>query len=146
MAAAAALFRAHKVDYLLVSGDNHVPTYDEPTAMKNALLRLGVPEDRIVADYAGLRTLDSVVRAKKVFGLSELCIITQRDHALRASYIARANGIDVVAYPAKDVPGLGGMRTRFRESLARVWTLLDVNLLGRQPHLLGPTVAIGRSA
>ena len=78
------------------------------------MLRLGVPEDRIVADYAGLRTLDSVVRAKKVFGLSEFCIITQRDHALRASYIARANGIDVVAFPAKDVPGLGGMRTRFR--------------------------------
>jgi SanA protein len=146
IAAAAALFRAKKVDYLLVSGDNHASTYDEPTAMKSALLRLGVPEDRIVLDYAGFSTLDSVVRAKNVFGLSELCIISQRDHALRAVYIARANGIDVVAFPAKDVPGRGGLRTRLRESLARVRTLLDVHLMGRKPHFLGPNVQIGKSA
>lgn len=103
MQAAAAAFQAKKVDYLLVSGDNHSTTYDEPTAMRDALIKLGVPEDRIVLDYAGLSTLDSVVRAKKVFGLSEFCIITQRDHALRALYIARANGIEAVAFPAKDV-------------------------------------------
>ena len=145
IAAAAAVFRAQKVDYLLMSGDNHVSTYDEPTAMKDALLRLGVPEDRIVIDYAGFSTLDSVVRAKKVFGLAEFCVITQRDHALRAIYIARANGIDVVGFPAKDVSTLRGLRTRFRESLARVRTLLDVHLLGRKPHFLGPTIVIGQA-
>jgi SanA protein len=144
IAAAAAVFRAQKVDYLLVSGDNHVSTYDEPTAMKDALLRLGVPEERIVIDYAGFSTLDSIVRAKKVFGLSGFCVITQRDHALRAIYIARANGIDVVGFPAKDVSRLRGLRTRFRESLARVRTLLDLHVLDRKPHFLGPAIVIGQ--
>ena len=96
-------------------------------------------------DYAGFSTLDSIVRAKKVFGLSGFCVITQRDHALRAIYIARANGIDVVGFPAKDVSTLRGLRTRFRESLARVRTLFDVHVLGRKPHLLGPTVVIGQA-
>ena len=144
--AAAAAFRAQKVDYLLVSGDNHIATYDEPTTMKKALLRLGVPEDRIVLDYAGFSTLDSVIRAKKVFGLSEFCIITQRDHALRAIYIAKANGIDAVAFPAKDVSTLSGLRTRMRESLARVRTLFDVHVLGRKPHFLGAKIEIGPNA
>lgn len=66
--AAADLYRAGKVDYLIVSGDNHRKSYDEPTDMKCALLRAGVPENRIFCDYAGFRTLDSVVRAKAVFG------------------------------------------------------------------------------
>src|SRR5262245_10859639 len=144
IAAAAEVFQANKVDYILVSGDNHVATYDEPTAMKQALIRLGVPEDRIVLDYAGFSTLDSVVRAKKVFGLSEFCVITQRDHALRAIYIAQANGIDAIGFPAKDVSRLRGFRTRCRESLARVRTLLDVHVLGRKPHFLGPAIVIGQ--
>jgi SanA protein len=143
VAAAATLYQARKVDYLLVSGDNHIATYDEPTAMKQALVRLGVPEDRIVLDYAGFSTLDSIVRAKKVFGISEVCVITQRDHALRAIYIARANGIRAVGFPAKDVSTIRGLRTRVRESLARVRTLLDVHLLGREPHFLGPPIVIG---
>lgn len=143
MAAAAAAFRAQKVDYLLMSGDNHVATYDEPTAMKVALVRLGVPEERIVLDYAGFSTLDSIVRAKKVFGLSEFCVISQRDHALRALYIAKANGIDAVGYAAEDVSNWRGFRTRCRESLARVRTLLDVHVLGRKPHFLGPPIGIG---
>lgn len=146
IAAAAAVFRAGKVDYLLVSGDNHVATYDEPTAMQRALVRLGVPADRIVLDYAGFSTLDSIVRAQKVFGLSEFCVITQRDHALRAIYIARAHGIAAVGFSASDVPAWGGLRTRLRESLARVRTLLDVHVSGRQPHFLGPPIAVGKNA
>lgn len=142
--AAAAVFHARKVDYLLVSGDNHAATYDEPTAMKMALLRRGVPEDRIVLDYAGFSTLDSVVRAKLVFGLSDVCVVTQRDHALRAIYIAKANGIDAVGFAAEAVPTLSGLRTRLRESMARVRTLLDVRILRRQPHFIGPTIQIGQ--
>lgn len=143
MAAAAMLFDAGKVDYLLVSGDNHVATYDEPTAMKRALVRNGVPADRIVLDYAGFSTLDSIVRAKRVFGLSEVCIITQKDHAMRAVYVAKANGMDVVAYPAKDVPLRSAIRTHLREALARVRTLLDLHVLGRTPRFLGPPIEIG---
>ena len=145
IAAAAAVFQAHKVDYLLLSGDNHVSAYDEPTAMKNALLRLGIPEERLVLDCAGFSTLDSIVRAKKVFGLSEFCIITQRDHALRALYIARANGIEAVAYPAKDLSMVSGLRNHVRESLARVRTLLDVHVWGRKPHFLGARIEIGKN-
>ena len=144
IAAAVELFKAGRVDYLLVSGDNHAAHYDEPTAMRDALVAGGVPAGRIALDYAGFRTLDSVVRAKKVFGLSAFCVITQRDHAMRALYIAQQNGIDAVGFAAVDVRTLrGGLRTKARESLARVVTLLDVHVLGRKPRFLGPAIEIG---
>ena len=143
IAAAVELFKAGKVDYLLVSGDNHAVHYDEPTAMRDALVAGGVPEERIVLDYAGFSTLDSIVRAKKVFGLSELCIISQRDHAMRALYFARHNGIDAVGFAARDVTGRHSVRTNIRESLARVRALLDVHLLARKPRFLGEMIAIG---
>jgi SanA protein len=111
--------------------------------MKDALVKRGVPADRVVLDHAGFSTLDSVVRAKKVFGLSELCVITQRDHAQRALYIAQTQGISAVAYPAKDVSVRQGLRTRLREALARVRTLLDLHVLGRKPRFLGAKIEIG---
>ena len=144
--AAAAVFAAGKVEFLLVSGDNHRAGYDEPTAMKDALVKRGVPADRVVLDHAGFSTLDSVVRAEKVFGLSEFCVISQRDHAQRAVYIAQTKGIAAVAYPAKDVSARQGLRTRLRESLARVRTLLDLHVLGRKPRFLGPKIEIGPGA
>jgi SanA protein len=143
--AAASVFAAGKVDYLLVSGDNHRVGYDEPTAMKDALVKRGVPADRIVLDHAGFSTLDSVVRAQKVFGLSEFCVITQGDHARRALYIAQTKGIAAVAYPAGDVSARQGLRTRLREALARVRTLLDLHMLGRKPRFLGPKIEIGQA-
>lgn len=143
MQAAADVYHAHKANYLLVSGDNRTKDYDEPTAMKNALVRLGVPEDHIVLDYAGFSTLDSVVRAKEVFGLSQFCIISQRDHAMRAVFIAHRYNLDVVGYAATDVWTIRGLRTHLRESLARVRTVLDVTVLGRKPHFLGPKIQIG---
>jgi SanA protein len=126
--AAARIFQTGKVELLLVSGDHPIATYDEPSAMKDALIARGDPGNRIFRDYAGFSTLDSVVRAKNVFGLTELCTISQRDHALRAIYIARANGITAVGFPAEEVSALNGLRTRARESLARVKTLLDEHL------------------
>ena len=78
--AAAELYKAGKVDCLIVSGDNHVKGYDEPSDMKESLAKAGVPADRIVCDYAGFRTLDTVVRAKKVFGLDSFIIVSQPDH------------------------------------------------------------------
>jgi len=144
IAAAVELFKAGKVDYLLASGDNHRAGYDEPTAMRDALVASGVPAERITLDYAGFSTLDSVVRAKKVFGLPGFCVITQRDHAMRALYIARKNGIAAVGFAAADVPATrGGLRVKIREALARVRTLLDVHVLDRGPHFLGPAVSIG---
>lgn len=143
MRTAAALYHAGKVDYIIASGDNHTRNYDEPTAMTRSLVELGVPRDRIVADYAGFRTLDSVVRAKEVFGCDTLIIITQADHAERALYLAQANGIDAVAVAA---PLQAGRKTRLRltlrEWLARDKMMLDI-WFGKRPHFLGERIAVG---
>lgn len=85
---AAELYHAGKVDFIIASGDNHIRQYDEPTAMRDSLMAHGVPEDRIILDFAGFRTLDSVVRAKEVFGCDSLTIISQEDHNARALYLA----------------------------------------------------------
>lgn len=138
IAAAARLFRAGKVDYLLVSGDNSRPGYDEPSDMRRALLAEGVPSSRIVLDYAGFRTLDSVVRAKEVFGLRRFTVISQRFHDLRAVYLARAHGVEAYGYAAADVGGAEGARVRLRELFSRTFALLDVSVFGTRPHFTGP--------
>jgi SanA protein len=85
--AAVLLFKAGKINKILVSGDNGVEGYDEPTDIKNALIDAGIPESCIYLDYAGFRTLDSIVRANKVFGLNQFTIISQKFHNQRAVYI-----------------------------------------------------------
>ena len=105
----AELFHAGKVDFIIASGDNHTRQYDEPTAMRDSLIARGVPSERIILDFAGFRTLDSVVRAQEIFGCDSLTIISQYDHCARALYLARANGIDAVAISA---PLNAGRRVR----------------------------------
>ncbi len=141
--AAASLYHAGKVKYLLLSGDNGRSTYDEPTAMKQALAAKGVLENRIYLDYAGFRTLDSVVRAKKVFGQKRLTIVSQRFHNHRAIYIARQYDMDAVGFNAPDVHGAGGLKTTLREFIARAVTVLDVHVLRRGPKFLGDPIHIG---
>jgi SanA protein len=140
--AAAELYRAGKVDYLLVSGDNHVRAYDEATDMKYALIQSGVPPERIYCDFAGFRTLDSVVRAKEVFGQTEVTIISQEFHNQRAIFIASHRGLDAIGFNAPEVDVYNSFKTRCREKLARVATLVDVLALHRQPRFLGERVAI----
>ena len=142
IAIAADLYRAGKVDFIIASGDNHIKEYDEPAAMRDSLIAHGVPEDRIVLDCAGFRTLDSVVRAKEVFGCDSLTIISQPDHCARALYIADANGIDAVAIVAPIRSGRW-VRTRLtlREWLARDKMMLDL-WMGRPPHFLGEKIRI----
>ncbi|MDP1589831.1 MAG: ElyC/SanA/YdcF family protein [Prosthecobacter sp.] len=142
MEAAAALFKAGKVRALIVSGDNRSQGYDEPSEMKRVLAQLGVPEARIVCDYAGFRTLDSVVRAKEVFGQSQVIFVSQRFHNTRAIYLARAFGIEAWALNAKDVPVALSVKTFLREKLACVKAVLDVNVLGTRPKFLGEKVAV----
>lgn len=140
--AAAELFHAGKVDYLLISGDNSSKHYDEPTMMRDSLLLHGVPADRIVLDYAGFRTLDSVVRAKEVFGQSSFTIISQKFHNERALVQARHYGIDAIAYNADDVVlGYPWVKVQCRERLARVKLYLDL-FTGKQPKFLGEKVNI----
>ncbi len=136
------LFHAGKIDYIIASGDNHTRGYDEPTAMRDSLMAHGVPTERIVLDYAGFRTLDSVVRAKEVFGCDSLTIISQADHNARALYLAEANGIEAVALSAPLRAGRW-VRTRLalREWLARDKMMLDI-WTGNQPHFLGEKIEI----
>lgn len=141
--AAAALYHSGRTDYLIVSGDNRRADYDEPTDMREALIAVGVPGDRIYRDYAGFRTLDSVVRAREIFGQREFIIVSQRFHNERALYIARGHGIDAIAFNASDVARLGGLRMKAREYLARCKTVLDLRLLGTTPKFLGPAVPLG---
>ncbi len=142
MEAAAALFKAGKVKALIVSGDNGTQGYDEPTEMKRVLVQMGVPESQILCDYAGFRTLDSVVRAKEVFGQQRVIFVSQRFHNARAIYLARAFGIEAWGLNAADVPVALSVKTFLREKLACVKAVLDVNLLGTQPKFLGEKVVV----
>ena len=139
---AAELYHAGKVDYIIASGDNHTKKYDEPTAMRDSLMAHGVPEERIILDFAGFRTLDSVVRAKEIFGCDSLTIISQADHNARALYLAEANGIEAVAIAAPLRAGrLVRTRLALREWLARDKMMLDI-WFGKQPHFLGEKILI----
>ena len=143
IAAAAELYHHGKVDYLVASGDNHLQGYDEPTDMKNALLDKGVPADRIYLDYAGLRTLDSVVRVKEIFGQGSVTIISQKFHIQRAIFLADHHGIDAIGFAAPDVAPRYALKTLWREQFAKVKAVLDVYLLHKQPHFLGQKILIG---
>ncbi len=145
--AAAALYHAGKVHHLLVSGDNHIAGYDEPTDMRNALVAAGVPVGAITCDYAGFRTLDSVVRAKEVFELQHCTIISEEFHCPRAVWIARQHGLDAVAFAAPDVSFKSwSWRAEAREQLAQAWCAVDLYLLHRSPKFLGPKEPILLSA
>lgn len=141
MDAAAELYRTGKVRHLLVSGASD-GTYDEPTAMKKALVVRGVPAAVITCDYAGFRTLDSVVRAHRIFGLSRMTIITQRFHNTRALAIARHEGIGAIGFCSPDVNLRDSFRAEAREVLARTWVVLDLYVWHRGPRLLGPAEPI----
>lgn len=134
--AAAALFKTGKVRHLIVSGDNGTREYDETTAMKEALVAKGIPAAAITMDFAGFRTLDSVVRAKVVFGQAKLTIVSQAFHGQRALFIADHSGIDAVAFAAMDVGKTQGATVRLREVLARVRAVADA-LIGTRPKFTG---------
>jgi SanA protein len=137
--AAADLYKAGKVQKIIVSGDNSTDNYNETEAMRRELVKLGVPDTAIVNDHAGFRTLDSVVRAKSVFDQDEVIVVSQRFHIQRALFIADAKGIKATGYVAKDpLHGFPYYKVMFREYFARVKAVLDCYLLGTQPKFPGP--------
>lgn len=142
MDAAAELIAAGRVHHFIVSGDNHTVEYDEPTAMRDALVQRGVPEGAITLDYAGFRTLDSVVRAKTVFGQSRVIVVSQEFHCTRAIFIADRHGIDARGYAARMPGGAPGRMVRARETLARTLAVLDTCVLNTRPHFDGPAEPI----
>ncbi|MFC0308106.1 vancomycin high temperature exclusion protein [Gallibacterium trehalosifermentans] len=134
LSAAEQLVKHHKVDYLLLSGDNRTMQYNEPQRMFKDLLKMGVPSQSMYFDYAGFRTLDSIIRADKVFNVQSLTIITQRFHCERALFIAKHYNLDAICFEA-DYPE-GYPMVRIREFFARVQAVLDI-ILGKQPYFLG---------
>lgn len=138
MAAASDLYRSGKVAYLLLSGDHSRPDYDEPGDMKRALEALGVPSARLVLDYAGFRTLDSVVRAKQVFGAKKLIVVSQHFHNVRAVYLARAHGVEAYGFDAAEVGGVAGAWPKLREVASRLFAVLDVHVLHSVPRFSEP--------
>ena len=139
--AAAELFFTGKVKHVLVSGDNSTMRYNEPRDMRNALIKLGVPDTCITMDFAGLRTLDSVVRSHKIFQQKRITIVSQEFHNYRALFIANHFGIDAIAYNA-NYPSKATSKTVVREYLARFKAILDLYFLDTQPKFLGDKITI----
>ena len=143
MEAAAKLWKSGKLSCIIVSGDNREIYYNEPRDMKNALIKLGVPADKIVCDYAGLRTFDSVVRAQRIFGAEKLTIISQPYHVKRAVATARHLGIDAEGFHAPLIPinRPTWLRQFLRERAARVAMVFDL-LIGSEPRHMGDRIKL----
>ena len=139
--AATKLYQSGKVTHFILSGDHGRKNYNEPEAMKQALIKNGVPENVIYLDYAGFRTLDSMIRAKEIFGQKEFIVVSQEFHNQRAVYIARQNGINAYGYNAKDVNKHAGLKTNIREYFARTKVLID-SFFCIQPKFLGEKIEI----
>jgi len=136
-----ALFKAKKIDFVLVSGDNATKYYNEPSAFKKDLVEGGIPKDKIFLDFAGFRTLDSMVRAKEIFGLDSVTVISQKFHNERAIYLANKKGLAAIGFNAKAVTGSKGLKMKIRESLARVKVFIDL-LFNTQPKFYGEKIEI----
>ncbi|MCG2419649.1 YdcF family protein [Aequorivita sp. F47161] len=142
--AAVALYNNNKIDFILVSGDNRALNYNEPITFKNELIKRGIPEEVIFLDYAGFRTLDSVVRAKAVFGQTNITIISQQFHNERAIYIAQKNDIAAIGFNAKDVEGTYGLKVKLREYFARTKAFLDI-IFHVEPKFYGEAIEIKKA-
>ncbi|HLT52307.1 MAG TPA: ElyC/SanA/YdcF family protein [Flavobacteriaceae bacterium] len=139
--AAVALYKAGKIEVLIVSGDNGTKEYDEPTQFKEDLVANGIPEEKIYLDYAGFRTLDSVIRAKEIFGQTSITIISQKFHNERAVFLANSNAIEAIGFNAKDVSQHYGFKTNLREYFAKSKAVIDI-LFNKQPKFLGEPIQI----
>lgn len=140
--AAAGLYRAGKIDFIIATGDNSDRRYNEPRAMLSELVEAGVPSKRIYLDYAGFRTLDSIVRAREIFGQESFTVISQRFHNERAVYIAKHYGINATGFNAADCDDSGWIKVRLREVLARFRAFIDLHVTGEQPRFLGEHIEI----
>lgn len=139
--AAEQLYKSGKIKYILISGDNSQKDYSEPEDMQAELIKRGIPADKIVLDFAGFRTLDSVVRAKEIFGQNSFIIISQKFHNERAVFLAQHYGIKAYGFNAKDVNKYVGFKTMLREKFARAKVFVDF-LLGVEPKFSGEKVEI----
>lgn len=135
MQTAAELYHSGKVKHILVSGDNATRYYNEPEKMRRALVALGVPQEDITLDYAGFRTLDSIVRCKKIFGQENVIIITQPFHSYRALFISNYYDMNAVAMTTDVVDE--SLKVHIREYFARTLAVWDLYIIKKGPKFLG---------
>lgn len=129
------LYQAKKTKKLLVSGDNRSADYNEPMAMKQFLVEKGIPEKDIVLDYAGRRTYDSCYRAKEIFDLASLIVVTQEYHLPRALYLCNRLGIDAVGVGADKREYQGMIQRTIRETGASLLAWFNARGIVAQPVL-----------
>ena len=141
MDSAAALYKTGRVKHFVLSGDNGRDGYNEPADMKAALVERGIPKGAMTCDYAGFRTLDSVVRAKEIFGITKCVIVSDDFHLARALWIADCHDIAATAYYSEALPWRTSAKSRAREWLARVKAVTD-EFTGTEPKFGGPKVEL----
>ena len=123
--AAVELYEAGKVDRILISGAKKGAGYDEPQAMREALVVRGVPDSILILDGQGFHTIESIVRAKEVYEVDSLTVISQEFHNRRSLYMAKHNGLDAIAYNAANTTILRWRVIMFlRERASRVKAVL----------------------
>lgn len=135
MEAAISLYNAGKIKSIIVSGDNHHLSYNETEDMAKYLVKKGIPSTAIIKDFAGFRTLDSVIRAKKVFHKKDIIIVSQMFHNQKALFIANSIQIDAIAFNAKDVRSMHNF-THYRSYFAKCLAVIDIYILKTQPKFL----------
>lgn len=142
MDAALAAYSSGKCTRIVVSGDNRHNNYNEPDQMKDSLVAMGIPSSAIFCDYAGGRTLDSVIRFREIFGQSSGIVVSQQFHNERAIFIARHHGINLMGFNAREVDAYNAFRTKLREIFSRLLAVLDVVVFHSGPRHLGEKVPI----
>jgi SanA protein len=131
------LYKNGKVDHIIVSGDNRSKYYNEPAEMRKALIAKGVPSIDITLDFAGLRTLDSIVRCYEIFDQDSITIITQPFHSYRALFISQYYRLDAIVVVAEEPEALQSVKVIAREVLARPLAVLDLYVFKTKPRHLG---------
>ncbi|MEI6222850.1 MAG: ElyC/SanA/YdcF family protein [bacterium] len=137
------LYKAGKIKKLIMSGDHGKPNYDEVNAMRRYALEKGVPAEDLFMDHAGFDTYDSFYRARDVFQITDVIIITQAFHLPRAVYIANKLGLKATGIIAdKRGYGVYEEKAEFREQFANIKALLDVHIFHSKPTYLGNPIPI----
>lgn len=136
------LYKAGKVEKIIMSGDNRTLDYDEPSAMIEMAKEQGIPEVVLQPDYAGRRTYDTCIRAKQIFNVDEAVLVTQSFHMDRALYTCNSLGIDSVGVLADKHDYDDTLRYQLRDHLALLKAIWEINIDGPDDVVLGDVIEI----
>jgi SanA protein len=136
------LYKAGKIKHIIASGDNRTIYHNEPVDMQKSLIEQGIPKEAISLDYAGFRTLDSVVRCKEIFSQDDIIIVSQGFHNKRAIFISDYYEIKAIGFNARDLSFYEGKKVLLREYFARFKAVLDLYILKTKPKFLGEKIQI----